>query len=140
MKEICPPDRARANYTKAIPSTDCGRGSTATHRFTAWFNLIRAHPTAPVLTNTSTACGRGSTATHRFTAWFMVHYRCCRFPRNRLGSVRYRGALSYWRWLPSLSCGKVARVIGPLPLLSISQKSIGLRGVSGCPQLLEVAS
>ena len=48
--ETCPPDRARANYTEAIPSTDCGRGSTAYQRFTAWFWLIRAHPTAPVLT------------------------------------------------------------------------------------------
>ena len=82
--ETCPPDRARANYTEAIPSTDCGRG------FTAY---------------------------QRFTAWFILHCRCCRIPGIRLGFVGFRGVVSYWRWLPGLSCGWVAgaAIAAPAP-------------------------
>jgi len=92
-----------------ISSTDCGRGSTASQRFTVWFNLIRAHPTAPVLSFSSTDCGRGSTASQRFTVWFIVRYRCCRFSENRLGSVGFRGVITNSSWLPSLSIGGVVR-------------------------------
>ena len=109
-----------------ISSTDCGRGFTATHRFTVWFILIRAHPTAPVLTISSTDCGRGFTATHRFTVWFILHYRCCRNHGFRLGSVGFRGVVSKCRWLPSLSCGKVATCAlvfksgGKIPLTGVA--------------------
>ena len=61
-----------------------------------------AHPTAPVMTIAIMDYGRGSTASQRSTAWFILRYRCCRNSEFRLGSVGFRGVITYSSWLPSL--------------------------------------
>ena len=146
-----------------ISSTDCGRGRSGSggyfgkptsprppppfaplrwiEKHTTQMRLRHAHPTAPVLTTPSTDCGRGSTAYHRFTAWFIVHCRCCRIPGIRLGSVGFRGAISYCTWLPSLSCVKEAGIkatLGTHLRLCIEVKDLTHPGLRPRPKGLRV--
>jgi len=109
-----------------ISSTDCGRGSTASQRFTVWFNLIRAHPTAPVLTISSTDCGRGSTASQRSTVWFSL---LTPFGQGlRAPSPQIRGTCSHGSHVPWNY--SVLRPVAPaLSPKAVSVRAFGTNGL-----------